>query len=158
MGAFELNIFIDCARDAIYDHLAEPINMIGLQPFLTEIDVLKEKRSAEGVVLRPFYTVETFLWMGLVTYKRKSYIVIRLTKPKEELEFHVHAKPGIETVFHYRFQQSNDQRTQITQTVRFVKVNRLLAGFVREHARRTQRALLSNLKARMEKQVLAPPS
>lgn len=49
MSAFELNIFIDCARDAVYDHLSEPINMIGLQPFLTEIDILKERRSAEGV-------------------------------------------------------------------------------------------------------------
>lgn len=158
MGSFELNIFIDCARDAVYDHLSEPINMIGLQPFLTEIDVLKEKRSAEGVVLRPFYTVETFLWMGLVTYKRKSYTMIRLTNPKEELEFHTHAKPGIEVVYHYWFRPSNHQRTQVTQSVRFVKVNRLLAGFVQEQARRTQRALLSNLKVRLEKQVLAPPS
>lgn len=145
MGAFELNIFIDCSREAVYDHLSEPINMIGLQPFLTEIDVLKERRNTEGVVLRPFYTVETFLWMGLVTYKRRIYNVIRLTKPKEELEFHVHSRPNIEVVFHYWFQRSNDQRTQVTQTVRFVKVNRLLVGFVREQGQGRRNAPCSQI-------------
>ena len=43
----------------------EPINMIGLQPLLTTIDVLKEQKDANGIILRPFYTVETFRWLGL---------------------------------------------------------------------------------------------
>ena len=33
------------------------------------------------------------------------------------VRFHIHAKPGIEAVFHYWFRPSNNQRTQITQTI-----------------------------------------
>jgi hypothetical protein len=126
--------------------------MIGLQPLLTEIDVLKERTDSNGILLRPFYTVETFRLMGLRLYRNKVYSTIRLTKPKEELEFHEHRKPGIEIMFKYTFRQSNIDRTQIAQTVQFVKVNKLLENFVVEQAKQAQRALLSNLKVRLEKQ------
>jgi len=42
MRTFELNIFIECKRDKVYDHLSQPINMIGLQPLLTQMDVIEE--------------------------------------------------------------------------------------------------------------------
>ncbi|MBK9923757.1 MAG: hypothetical protein IPP66_00565 [Anaerolineales bacterium] len=151
MKSFELDIFIDCRQDKVYDHLAEPLNLIGLQPLLTEIDVLKEKIDENNIRLRPFYTVETFRWMGLPIYKNKIYSVIHLTKPREEMEFHVYSKPNIEIVFKYQFKKSNDNRTQITQTVHFVKVNKLLETFVVDQAKQAQRALLSNLKVRLEK-------
>lgn len=151
MKTFELTIFINCQRDVVYAHLSEPINMIGLQPRLTEINTLKEKRDADGIVLRPFHTVETHRVLGLPIYRNKLYSVIRLTKPKEELEFHVHSKPGIEIIFHYKLQQFSDQRTQVTQTVQDVKANKLLENFVINQVKYTQRILLSNLKVRLEK-------
>ena len=152
MSKFELNVFIDCDRDKVYDHLSEPINMIGLQPLLTEIDVLKQKKTENGVTLRPFHTVETFRWMGIPLFKNRIYSVVHLTKPKEELEFHVYSKPGIELIFNYKFRLSNNNgRTQIIQTIPFVKVSKLLEYFVVNHAKQTQRTLLSNLKVRLEK-------
>ncbi|MEW6285363.1 MAG: SRPBCC family protein [Chloroflexota bacterium] len=151
MRSFELTVFIACPKETVYDHLSQPLNMIGLQPLLTEIDVLKEKRDADGIVLRPFYTVETFRLLGLPVYRNRIYSVIHLTKPKDELKFHVYSKPRIEIVFTYRFEQFNDGRTQITQTVEFVKLNKLLEKFVVDQARQAQRALLSNLKIRLEK-------
>ena len=54
MRSFELNIFIDCKKDRLYNHFSEPINMIGLQPLLTEIDVLKERIDENNVSTRPF--------------------------------------------------------------------------------------------------------
>ena len=151
MKTFELNIFIDCERGEIYNHLSEPINMVGLQPLLTEIDVLKAKTDENGVSLRPFYTVETFRLLGLPVFRNRIYSVIHLTKPKEELEFHVHSKPGIEIIFTYKFRQFNDKRTQVTQTVQFAKLNKLLEVFVINQAKHAQRVLLSNLKVRLEK-------
>jgi hypothetical protein len=151
MRTFELNIFIDCKRNKVYDHLSEPINMIGLQPRLTEIDILKKMNDENGITLHPFNTVETFRWMGVPLFRNKVYSVIHLTKPKEELELHVHRKLNIEIVFKYKFRQFNDGRTQISQTVRLVKVSKLLEGFVINQAKHTQRALLSNLKVRLEK-------
>jgi hypothetical protein len=151
MRTFELDIFIDCIRDKVYDHISEPINLIGLLPLLTDIDVLKEGMDTNGIILRPFYAGKIFWVMGLRVYRNKVYSIIHLTKPKEELEFHVHSKPGIEIIFKYRFRQFNDYRTQITQTVPFIKVNKLLESFVVRQAKHTQRTLLSNLKVRLEK-------
>lgn len=151
MQTFELTVFIDCKRDKVFDHLSEPINMIGFQPRLTEIDTLSEKRDADGIILRPFHMVETYRLLGIPVFRNKLYSVIRLTKPKEELELHVHGKPGIEIVFRYKFQQSNDQRTQVTQTLQVLKTNRLLEKSVLNQAKYTQRVLLSNLKIRLEK-------
>ena len=113
MRTFELNIFIESTRNKVYDHLSVPINMIGLQPLLTEMDVLEET--------------------------------------KDELEFLVYSKPNIEIVFKYSLKEFNDKRTQITQTVQFIKLNRLLESFIVRQANQAQRALLSNLKVRLEK-------
>lgn len=151
MRTFELNIFIECTRDKVYDHLSQPINMIGLQPLLTEMDVLEEKKDTHGIILRSFQTVETFRWLGLPIFRNRILSVIHLTKPKELLEFHVYSRPNIEIIFKYSLQEFSDKRTQITQTVHFIKVNKLLENFVVRQANLAQRALLSNLKVRLEK-------
>ena len=151
MRTFELNIFIESTRNKVYDHLSVPINMIGLQPLLTEMDVLEETIDARGVIQRPFETVETFRWLGIPIYKNRIRSVINLTKPKEELEFLVYSKPNIEIVFKYSLKEFNDKRIQITQTVQFIKLHRLLESFVVRQANQAQRALLSNLKVRLEK-------
>jgi hypothetical protein len=151
MRSFELNIFIERPRDEVYDHVAQPINMIGLQPRLTTIDVLKEQRHASGIALRPFYTVETYRLLGLPVMRRRIYSVIHLTKPRSELEIHVFNNPSTQIVYHYLFQESEEGRTHLVQKVRFEKVNKLLENFVFEQAIQTQRALLTNLKVRLEK-------
>ena len=150
MRTFELNIFIECTRDKVYDHLSQPINMIGLQPFLTEMDVLEEKEDTDGVILRPFETVETFRWLGIPIFRNRILSVIHLTRPTELLEFHVYSNPNIEIIFKYDLKEINDKRTQITQTVQIVKLNKLLESFVVRQANLAQRVLLSNLKVRLD--------
>src|ERR1044071_9237655 len=130
MRTFELNIFIDRPRAEVYDHVAQPINMIGLQPLLTTIDILKEQKDGNGVVLRPFYTVETFRWLGLPIFKDRVYSVVHLTRPHSELEFHVFRKPGITVVYQYLFQESEEGRTHLIQKVRFERVSKLLENLV----------------------------
>jgi hypothetical protein len=151
MQTFELNVFIDCRRSEVYEHLSNPINMIGLQPHLTSMDVLKEQKSENGITLRPFYTVQTFHWAGLRIYRNRLYSVIHLSKPGEELELHVHSRPGIYLIFNYAFTQDNANRTRIKQTVSFVQVSKILEKLVINEANQAQRALLSNLKVRLEK-------
>jgi len=151
MQTFELNVFIDCPRSEVYDHLSNPINMIGLQPHLTTMDVLKEQKSESGITLRPFYTVQTFRWAGLPIYRNRLYSVIHLTKPGEELEFHVYSKPGIYIIFKYAFTEDSSKRTQVKQTVSLVQVSKILENIVVNQANQAQRALLSNLKVRLEK-------
>jgi len=148
---FELNVFIDCPRGDVYDHLSQPINMIGLKPLLTTIDVLKEQKDEKGITLRPFYTVETFRWAGLPIYRNRLYSVIHLTRPKEELEYHLYSKPNIYIIYNYVLNQDKDKRTHIKQTVNFVQVSKILENIVVSRANQSQRALLSNLKVRLEK-------
>ncbi len=151
MLTFEQHIFIDRRKDEIYDHISEPLNMIGLQPLLTTLDVMKEQTDENGITLRPFYTVEVFRWAGIPLMRNRIYSVIHLTKPRDELEFHVFSKPNIKIVFKYAFVQYNDLRTHITQTILFEQLSKILEGFVFNQAVKAQRALLTNLKARLEK-------
>ena len=151
MRTFEQHIFIDRRKDEIYDHISEPLNMIGLQPLLTTLDVKNEQTDENGITLRPFYTVEVFRWAGIPLMRNRIYSVIHLTKPRDELEFHVFSKPNIKIVFKYAFVQYNDLRTHITQTILFEQVSKLLEGFVFDQAVKAQRALLTNLKVRLEK-------
>lgn len=151
MRTFELNIFINRPRREVYEHIAEPINMIGLQPLLTTIDVLKEQKDGNGIVLRPFHMLVTYRWLGLPVFRNRVYTVMHLTKPDSELEFHVFSKPGIQLVFQYLFQETEEGQTHLVQRVRFERVNKLLENLVFNQAIQTQRALLANLKVRLEK-------
>lgn len=151
MRRYELNAFINRPPQEVYEHLAEPINMIGLQPLLTTINVLKEQKGAKDVTLRPFYMLITYRWLGLPIFRNRVYIVLHLTKPFNELELHVFSRPGMHVVFEYRFQEMEEGHTHLIQTLRFEKVNQLFSAIVLSQANQTQRALLANLKVRLEK-------
>lgn len=151
MRTFELNIFIDRPCEEVYEHLAQPINMIGLQPRLTTIDILKEQKDANGVILRPFHSIQTFHWLGLPVLKPRVYTVIHVTNPPAELQFHVFSKPGIQIVYHYLFQESEQDQTHLIQKFRFEKVSRLLENVVFAQVIQVQRLMLTNLKVRLEK-------
>lgn len=152
MRSFELNIFIECPRNEVYDHLSEPINMIGLQPYLTTIDILKEQKDANGILLRPFYMVETYRWLGLPIFRSRVYTVIHLTNPKQELVIRHYGKPGIQIAYQCEFHEIEKGRTHLVQKTVFEKVNKLLEGAVFNRANKSQRGLLTNLKVRLEKQ------
>jgi hypothetical protein len=152
MHAFELNIFIDRPRNEVYDHLSEPVNMIGLQPYLTTIDFLKEQKDAGGVLFRPFYMLETYHWAGLPIFRSRVYTVIQLTNPKKELVIRQYGKPGIQIAYQYEFHQIEEGRTHLVQKTNFEKVNKLLENIVYNRANKAQRGLLTNLKVRLEKQ------
>lgn len=151
MRSFELNIFIDRPQGEVYDHLAEPLNMIGLQPLMTTIDILKEQKNTDGVLLRPFYTLETYRWTGLPILRSRVYSVIYLAKPREELELHLYRKPGIKIVYKFEFRHNEEERTHLIQKANFEQVSKLIENFVFNQAIKSQRALLTNLKVRLEK-------
>ena len=152
MRSFELNIFIDRPRGEVYDHLSEPINMIGLQAYLTTIDILKEQKDSSGILLRPFYMLETHRWAGLPLFKNRVYTVIHLLNPKKELVIRQFSRPGIRIAYHYEFHEIEAERTHLIQRAEFEQVNKLLENFVFKRANKAQRALLTNLKVRLEKQ------
>lgn len=150
MRRYELIAFINRPPQEVYQHVAEPINMIGLQPLLTTLDVLKEQTDANGIILRPFNMLITYRWLGLPILRNRVYVVLHLTKPFHELELHVFSRPGIRVIFEYRFQETEEGHTHLIQTLRFERVNPLFKAIVLSQANQTQRALLANLKVRLE--------
>lgn len=48
MRYFEHDILIHTPRPMVYEHLARPENLMGLQPLLTAVDVLEETFGADG--------------------------------------------------------------------------------------------------------------
>jgi len=152
MRSIELNMFIDSPRREVYDQLAEPINMIGLQPRLTTIDILKEQKNTDGLLLRPFYMVETYWLLGLPALRTRVYTVIGLTKPGNELEIWVYRRFGIVILHQFTLHQIEDEgdRTHLVQKVSYEKGTKILESIVFEQEVKAQRALLTNLKVRLE--------
>ena len=153
MRSIELNMFIDSPLRDAYEQLTEPINMIGLQPRLTTIDILKEQKNTDGLVIRPFYMVETYWFLGLPFLRTRVYTVIGLTKPGTELEIRVYRKPGIVILHQFNLHHIEDegQRTHLVQKVNYEKGPKILESIMFGQEVKAQRALLTNLKVRLEK-------
>ena len=153
MRSIELNMFINSPRHEVYDQLTEPINMIGLQPRLTTIDVLKEQKNADGILLRPFYMVERYWLLGLPIWRTRVYAVISLTKPGSELEIRVFRKAGLVILHQIQLHRIKDEeeRTHLIQKISYEKGAKILEGIVFPQEIHAQRALLTNLKVRLEK-------
>jgi len=149
MRHFEQEIFINRTCRDVFEHLAEPKNFLSLQPLLTSLDVLPEQKDENGITLRPFYTVETFRWLGIPIMNNRIYSVAHLIDPHKKLRHLVQSNPGIEIEFNYTFEEK-DGGTHLTQRVDILKVNFFLENFVYREALRVQRALLANLKERLE--------
>jgi hypothetical protein len=61
--------------------------MIGLQPLLTTIDVMKEQIDENEITLRPFYTAGVFRWAGIPLMRNRIYAVIHLSpSPRTSLK------------------------------------------------------------------------
>ena len=153
MRSIELDMFINCPKGEVYDQLAEPINMIGLQPLLTTIDILKEQKNSEGILIRPFYMLETYWLLGLPILRTRVYTVISLTKPGVSLEIRMYRRPGIVLAYLFEFLSIKDEeeRTHLVQKIQYEKGTRMLENLVFKQAVKAQRALLTNLKVRLEK-------
>jgi hypothetical protein len=153
MRSIELNMFINSPRREVYDQLTEPINMIGLQPRLTTIDILKDQKNGDGTLLRPFYMVETYWLLGLPIWKTRVYAVIGLTKPGSELEIRVFRKAGIVILHQFQLHRIKDEeeRTHLVQKICYERGAKLLENLVFPQEVHLQRALLTNLKVRLEK-------
>jgi ligand-binding SRPBCC domain-containing protein len=80
------------------------------------------------------------------------YTVIGLTRPGDELEVRVYRNPGIVLLHKFIFHRIEDEeeRTHIIQKISYEKGAKILEGFVFGQEVKAQRALLTNLKVRLE--------
>ena len=149
MRYFEHDILIHCPPQIVYQHLAQPKNLMGLQPLLTAVKILEETTDANGVATCQFDSVETFRIGKLPIYNNRIHVTGRQTKPFEEMEYFVRSFPNIRIRFLYTFREEN-AATRLTQQVNILRVNPLLGNFVFKEARHVQQIVLARLKERLE--------
>ncbi len=143
----EFQTHIHASPQALYEHLQNPQNFIGLQPLLTQVERVRYQEK-DGVQTVAYDTVEAFRWHGLVLYKNRIHAQTVFTQPPYQFHTVVHSFPNIVLHVEYRFTPQNGQT--LVQEITQITTHAWLAKFVTTQAAKAQTALLANLKKRME--------
>ncbi len=138
---------INAPADRVYDELADPLNMLGLQPLLTDIKVQDVTSTAEDRVFR-YQTTESFRLFGLTIWKNRIDVTTQTSAKKRHIESFVRSPGGVTLTANYRFLWDG-QYTEITERMR-IQCPAMLANFVSRTARQVQQQTLLNLKNRLE--------
>lgn len=133
--------------DVIYDHLREPYNYIGLQPLLTHVESVQPGEQ-DGKQTVSYDTVEAFRWLGVVLYRNRIRVKTVFTNPPYRFETMVHSVPNIVLNVGYDLLPQNGG-TLLKETMQ-IRVYSWLSKFVLAQATQAQKALLTNLKERLE--------
>lgn len=146
----EFQTQINTTPQTVYEHLRKPHNFLGLQPLLIQVEKVQyhDQNNIETV---SYDTVEAFRWLGLVLYKNRIHVQTVFTKPPHQLQTIVHSFPNITLNADFIF-TPHQQGTQITEVVQ-IQVPAWLAKFVTSQATQAQKALLANLKNRLESKI-----
>jgi hypothetical protein len=131
----------------VYEHLAHPQNLIGLQPLLLEMSPIRDTRE-NGVPVRSYETVEAFRVGRHVVYRNRSRVKMTLTRLPEQIDSLVHSPGGVTLTVRYLFAPENDG-TRLTEIME-VRTPRLLASFVVSQATQAQNIVMERLKMRLE--------
>lgn len=149
MRHFDLIILVNRPQADVYNYLSDPHNLPGLQPLLTSVKIQDRTQTEEGAVVIPFYLFAVIRFLGIPVFRRRVQVISTLTRPPEEMQRDVQVKPGILVHSLYELRRE-DGATQIKLRVNIVKVSQWLENIVYEQALQMQRALLINLKNRLE--------
>lgn len=136
----------------VYDHMADPHNLIGLQPLLIEMSPVQSTR-VNGVIVQTYETIEAFRLGGYNVYRNRIRVRTTLTRPNEQIDSLVHSPGGVTLDVGYTFTpQAGASQCGGTQLTEVMEINapRLMAGFVVRQATLAQQAVMQRLKARLE--------
>ena len=101
--SFSLTIQIDRPVPVVYTHLANPRNLIGLQPLLTRMSAIQETIENQRRVYR-YETVETFRVAGVPLLHNRIRVRTALTKENAQIMSIVHSAPQLVLHVIYDFQ------------------------------------------------------
>ena len=143
----EFTVSIERPVVDVYDHLADPRNLLGLQPLLIEMSPIRESAEADRVV-REYETVEAFRLFGRIVHRNRIRVRTTLTDPPTRMDSLVHSPGGVslQVVYHFATERAGTRLTEVMH----LNVQPWLAGFVVSQARQAQRAVLARLKTRLE--------
>lgn len=147
LKTIQVGITLDAPIDVVYDHMANPQNLMGLQPLLIEVSPVQESIS-EGRRVLCYESVEAFRVFGLPVYRQRISVMTTLTNPPNHMEAHVDAPSNVHLDVEYHFAEWSGGTRLIE--VMDITAPALLMRFVKNTALRAQHTVLANLKYRLE--------
>jgi hypothetical protein len=143
----EFTVHIRRPVAAVYAHLAQPTNFIGLQPLLSSISSVQEF-SIDNKRGYKYETVETFRIGPIPILHNRIGVQTVLTEPEQQIDSVVQSMPNIRLDVHYQFTSLGDE-TSLVEQMR-ISVPAWLSNYVLRTARQVQEQTLANLKRRLE--------
>jgi hypothetical protein len=151
----EFTVHIPLPVSAVYDHLTQPANFIGLQALLSTISSVREteinnKRGCSNE------TIETFRIGTIPVLNDRIRVQTVMTEPYRQLDTVVQSKPNICLDVHYQFTSLGDETGLVEKML--ISVSAWVSSYMVRTARRVQEQTLANLKHRLETNVHPAPS
>ncbi len=147
-ATFQHRYFINTSPSKVYAHLSEPRNYIGLSPLVTEVSEAEHRTNAEGQAIIHYVAVETFHFLGFISYPNRINVQMILARPDEQMITLVESIPNVRLKFVFDFEPEGSG-TWIHETVT-ARMLLPLKGFVVSQAKAVQRARGDILKERLE--------
>lgn len=146
-NSFELSEWIAQPAAEVYKHLADPTNILGLQPLLVEMTPVTQS-TVRGRPLLAYETVEAFRLGGLTLAHNRIAVRTLLTQEPCRIDNFVTGAASLTMLATYQLAACNGA-TLLTERVA-VRIHPLLLPGVLATAERVQRTTLARLKARLE--------
>jgi polyketide cyclase/dehydrase/lipid transport protein len=146
---FEKSIWICAPPAAVFAHLSEPRNFLGLQPLLVELREIRRGSDPEGRPTRRFETVEKLRLAGFFPFRNRIEGLLTLVSDGEAVAVEVWSRPRLVLRSLYRLCPEGGG-TRVVEAVA-IDCPSLLAHPVRRQAERAHDRLLAALKERLER-------
>lgn len=146
-NSFELAVRIARPAAQVYAHLAEPANLLGLQPLLVEMTPVSRSMVC-GRTLLCYETVEAFQLAGLILAHNRIAVRTLLTEEPCRIDSFVTGAAGLVMLATYHFADC-DGETLLSERVA-VHIHPILLPGVLAAAKHVQQVTLVRLKACLE--------
>lgn len=135
---------------AVYGHLADPENYVGLSPLVTRVYDIKRHVNGDQQAVVQYVTVEHFRFLGFIPYDNHIRVTSTQVQPNAILINEVHSPLNVYVRFVNEFSPIEaDRGTAIVETVT-IRCPRWVRDFAAGQAKSTQAVRFARLKARLE--------
>jgi hypothetical protein len=143
----EFTVHIRRPVSVVYCHLAQPTNLIGLQPLLSSISSVQEIQVDHRYGYQ-YETVETFRIGAIPVLNNRIHVQTVLTEPDRQIDSIVYSKPNIRLDVRYQFTSLGAETDLVEQML--ISVPAWVSHYVVRTAQQVQQQTLANLKHRLE--------
>lgn len=146
---FDCSALINSPIERVFETVAEPTNLVGLQPLLVRCEVVKKEVSADlGNRSYELRFIERFHLLGPIHYDNKLRVHLDVKSEPRQVEFHVKVFPRLQLHSSYSL-AAQPGGTLVRESVQ-IECLAFMASFAFKTARAAHEKLLANLKRKLE--------